>query len=197
MDSDTFDAELREAHETPLSRLGSSKSMYAITGGEMSSDGVRAAVAAEAERAATVFDGWRDGSHGALFGDLADREADRVSDEPGERAFPELDRLAAAETAPARLGGTHARFLLADTRLGQVVGFFVGDADPQSAREFRGVRDEVGTDADRVADALAEACETDADWDAAREAADAVIEAAYDDYVETLEGMGVEPKNVC
>ena len=198
MDAETFDTQLRDAHETPLSRLGSSKSLYAMTGGEMAGDAVRAAVAAEARRAGAVFGGWRGGDHGELFGALADSAADHAEvGESADRAFPELDRLAETEPGPERLGAVHARFLLADTRLGQVVGFFVGDADPQTASEFRDVRSELEADADRVADALETVCETDADWEAARDGADAVIETAYDDYVETLEGMGIKPKNVC
>ncbi len=198
MDAATFDTQLREAHETPLSRLGSSKSLYALTGGEMAADPIRAVVATEAHRASDVFAGWDSGPYQQLFGELTEHEADRT--DVGEltgRSFPELDRLGEAATPAERLGGTHARYVLADTRLGQVVGFFVGDADPQSASEFRDVRETVATDADRVADALQETCVADDDWADARETADAVIEAAYDDYVETLEGMGVQPKNVC
>lgn len=196
MDAETFDTELREAHETPLSRLGSSKSLYALTGGEMAADAVRGAVAREATLAGETFDGWRDDR--PLFATLAEGADERAAvGEPVEREFPELTRLGEAATPPARLGGTHARFLLADTRLGQVVGFFVGDADPQGASEFREVREAVSADAQRVADTLESVCETDDDWANARAAADAVIEAAYDDYVETLEGLGVKPKNVC
>ncbi|NNC25007.1 transcription antitermination protein, partial [Salinisphaera sp. USBA-960] len=47
---------------------------------------------------------------------------------------------------------------------------------------------------DALDDAVSDLVEDDA---VAREAADAVVEAAYDEYVETLESMGVKPKNVC
>jgi hypothetical protein len=43
---------------------------------------------------------------------------------------------------------------------------------------------------------LDDVCEGD-DWDEAREAADAAVQADYDDYFETLEAMGVNPKPVC
>ena len=76
--------------------------------------------------------------------------------------------------------------------LDQVVGFFVGNADPQTAGTFRDVRDE--TDERREA---AEAALDEDETDAASETATAVVEAAYDDYVARLEAQGVNPKPVC
>jgi hypothetical protein len=217
MDADEFTDTLRDAHETPLSRLGSSKSLYALTGGEMTGASVRATVAREATLTAETLADWREDASGddadatsdaadatsdaaALYADIADHaheHADTAGEDPTDRAFPELERLADAETIPERLGGLLARQLLAEIRIGQVVGFFVGDADPASAGDFRSVRGDIEDDHDRVAALLTETCESDDDWDAARETADAVLEAAYDDYVETLESMGVKPKNVC
>ena len=199
MDTEEFTDALRDAHETPLSRLGSSKSLYALTGGEMSGDAVRAAVAREAGLAAETYDDLAaatDGETATLLSELAASARDQVETagaEPTDRVFPDLDALAATETDAGRLGGALARQLLAETRVAQAVGFFVGDADPQSAQTFRSLRSAVETDRDRVAEALAGVD----DRETAREAADAVIEAAYDDYVESLESMGVEPKNVC
>ncbi|MEZ3142548.1 transcription antitermination protein [Halobaculum sp. MBLA0143] len=199
MDTEEFTDALREAHETPLSRLGSSKSLYALTGGEMAGDAVRAAVAREATLAAETYDDLAaatDGETRTLLSDLAASardQAETAGTEPTDRQFPDLEALAATETDAGRLGGALARQLLAETRVAQAVGFFVGDADPQSAQTFRSLRSAVETDRDRVAEALAGVD----DRETAREAADAVIEAAYEDYVESLESMGVEPKNVC
>jgi hypothetical protein len=78
-----------------------------------------------------------------------------------------------------------------------MVGFFVGDADPRAANDFREFRSEIDAEHERVLDTLDSVCATDDEWAAARDAAEAVIEAAYDDYVETLESMGTKPKNVC
>ncbi|ERH12537.1 MAG: hypothetical protein J07HB67_01558 [halophilic archaeon J07HB67] len=199
MDVDEFTDTLRDAHETPLSRLGSSKSLYALTGGEMAGDAVRAAVAREATLAAEAYAELANETSGetrAVFDTLADRvgeQAETVDVAPADRAFPETEALETPETDAGRLGAAFARQLLTDTRVGQAVGFFVGDADPAGADEFRSLREAVETDYDRVADRLAAVD----DREAAREAADAVIEAAYDDYVASLESMGVEPKNVC
>jgi len=198
MDVDEFTDALRDAHETPLSRLGSSKSLYALTGGEMAGDAVRAAVAREAALAAEAYADLASETSGeqATFETLADRAAEQAETagaEPANRAFPDVEALGEPTTDAGRLGAAFARQLLADTRVGQAVGFFVGDADPAGADEFRSLREAVAADRDRVADRLA----TVDDRATAREAADAVIEAAYDDYVESLESMGVEPKNVC
>ncbi|QLG60932.1 transcription antitermination protein [Halorarum salinum] len=208
MDADTFLSDLRADNETPLSRLGSSKSLYALTGGEMTADAVREAAAAEADAAADRFEAWSadeaSGDAAALFGSVAEDARDHREavapegfDPDGTREFPEYDALAGLKSTPARAGGLLARCVLADARVGQMVGFFVGSADPRAADDFRSLRGDVSDRLDDAADLLDAVCENDGEWAEAREAADAVLEAAYDDYVETLEGMGVKPKNVC
>ena len=208
MDAETLLDDVRDAHETPLSRLGSSKSLYALTGGEMEAGAVRGAVAAEAAAARGTFEAWStdegSGDAAGLFGSVADDAREhRESLAPGEfdadegRAFPEYEVLDDLTDTAARAGGLLARLVLADARAEQAVGFFVGDADPQGANEFRSYRDDLAERRGDALDLLDDVCESDDDWDAAREAADAVLEAAYDDYVETLESMGVKPKNVC
>ncbi len=129
MNGDDLASELRDDNETEFSRLGSSKAMYALTGGEM------------------------DGELG--------------------------------------------RYLVVSEYASQMVGFFVGDADPMAANDFRDLRSELDAEHDRVVDTLDSACTTDDEWATARDAAEAVVEVAYDDYVETLESMGIKPKNVC
>lgn len=209
MDADLFSGEFRDDNETPLSRLGSSKSLYALAGGEMDAGPVRTAVAAELARAGRTFEAWSadeaNGDAAALFGgvaedarrhrDVADPEFDASAGDP--REYPEYDVLDDLTGTAARVGGLYGRLVVAHTRAEQTVGFFVGDADPASASEFRGVRDDLDDRLDDALDVLAEVCDGDADWSAARDAADAVVDAAYDDYVATLESMGVKPKNVC
>jgi hypothetical protein len=203
MNADEFTDTLRDDHETPLSRLGSSKSLYALTGGEMDGASVRAAAAGEATVTADVLDDWADDATGepaTLYADIAadaESHVESADADPTARAFPEYDRLADAETPADRLGGLLAALLLAETRASQMVGFFVGDADPTTASTFRDVRSDYESNRERVGDRLETVCDAEADWDAARETADDVLETAYDDYVETLESMGVKPKNVC
>ncbi|ESP87942.1 hypothetical protein [Candidatus Halobonum tyrrellensis] len=208
MDGDTLLDDVRDANETPLSRLGSSKSLYALTGGEMEAGAVRAAVAAEAAAARETFEAWsadeESGDAAGLFGSVADDargHRDSLApdgfDADEAHAFPEFDALADLTDTAARAGGLLARLVVARSRAEQAVGFFVGDADPQSASEFRSYRDDLAARLEAAVDLLDDVCESDGEWDAARDAADAVVEAAYDDYVETLESMGVKPKNVC
>jgi predicted TPR repeat methyltransferase len=82
--------------------------------------------------------------------------------------------------------------MLTDATLSQAVGFFVGNADTQAADRFRELRTDVDDRRTRVTRLL-----DDADGTAATEAAAAVVEAAYDHYAETLEGLGVKVKPVC
>ncbi|WP_224333329.1 transcription antitermination protein [Haloprofundus halobius] len=197
---------LRDDHETALSRLGSSKALYALTGGEMDAPAVRAAASDEAETAARLFEEWAetedDGDAAGLFSVVADAEADHRAAIESDEADPDTDRamyetLDGFERTEERVAGLLARSLVVSRLAGQMVGFFVGSADTSSADAFRSIRDDYDDQLDRAAELLDSVCDDDAAWERAQAAADAVVEAAYDQYVETLESMGVKPKNVC
>jgi hypothetical protein len=201
MDGTTLVDTVTDDLETQLSRLGSSKWLYALTDGDMTGEAVRAAAAADAAAAAETFGAWADDADGAAetFDALAASAADRrdavdPDAAPADRRIDEA--LAGLDGTVSRLGGALGYLLVLDRTVGQMVGFFVGDADPSTANQFRDLRDGVDADRTRVVDALDSACSGD-DWDRAADAATAVVEAAYDDYVERLESMGVKPKNVC
>jgi hypothetical protein len=205
MDGSSVTATVRDESETELSRLSSSKALYAATGGEMDAAAVRRAVAGEARRAAAVVDEWADDESAeaaaTLFEDVAATlrgQHERLDADAGAVDHPMYDRLAGLDGTVERLGGLLARTLVADGAVGQAVGFFVGDANPAGADELREVRDELDDQRERVETALASALEdADADEASAVAAATATVDAAYDWYVETLESMGVKPKNVC
>jgi hypothetical protein len=201
MDGTTLVDTVTDDLETQLSRLGSSKWLYALTDGEMTGEAVRAAAAADAAAAAETFGTWADadGDAAETFDALAASAVDRrdAVDADASPAARRVDEtLAGLDGAVPRLGGALGYCLVLDRTVGQMVGFFVGDADPSTANQFRDLRDGVDADRSRVVDAIDSACADD-DWDRAADAATAVIEAAYDDYVERLESMGVKPKNVC
>ena len=201
MNAQEFTDTVRSAHETPLSRLGSSKWVYALTGGEMTGDAVRAAWATDARATHGTFTAWADGTDAdaaAVFTDVAETVGDHVDGDASDDADsrPMYDALAGLDDTVSRAGGLLAWSLVAEKTLAQMVGFFVGDADPRTADTFRDYRSDVQTLRTTAEDLLDSVCDDDADWDRAREAADRVVEAAYDDYVETLESMGVKPKNV-
>ncbi|GGJ07342.1 hypothetical protein GCM10008995_16500 [Halobellus salinus] len=204
MNGDDLASELRDDNETEFSRLGSSKAMYALTGGEMDGEHVRGAAATDALALAGVLEAWAEDAGDttkALYADLAAAARDHaaaVADDPAQDDQPLLYGALAGFDAPAaRLGGLLGRYLVLSEYASQMIGFFVGDADPMAATDFRDLRSKLDTERDRVVEALDSTCGTDDAWAAARDAATTVVAVAYDDYVETLESMGIKPKNVC
>jgi len=198
-------AAVREDNETALSRLGSSKALFAATGGELEGEQVLRAAADDAAAAADVFEAWADDEPDGTAADTFAAAAGHASSQR-ETVVGELDgdhdpdtggavadHLRDVEGTAARAGALVGWSVVSDETLGQVVGFFVGDADPLTAQTLREVREETGAVQAAARDLLASVD----DADAAGTAADAVVQAAYDDYVATLEGMGVNPKNVC
>lgn len=208
MDADSFLDDVRDAHGTELSRLGSSKAVYALTDGEMDGDAVRTGAARELHELAPILERWSEDAEGDaadLFADAGDFAAEYADTFDSEAAVPEdesvthvtAEALAACADERERLAGAAAAFLVLEEIAGQLVGFFVGNADRQSADEFREFRDELGDYRDDAAALLDERCEDETDWETAHEVGAGVVEGAYDWYVGTLEAMGVEPKNVC
>ena len=214
MNADEFLDTVRDENETALSRLGSSKSLYAATEGEMEAEVVFRA-AAEAEYAASeTFRSWADDEESAesvrdAFADFAAQERDHYEQvvgkldgetpddhEPSE--VPAIhEYLRGIEDDPGRVGGFLGRTLASEKSKEQMVGFFVGQADPQTAQLFRDLGDDLDGQIERGTELLEAVCESDEEWDRALEAANGTIQTAYDEYTETLEGMGVNPKPVC
>jgi hypothetical protein len=192
---------VRESHATALDRLGSEKSLLALTEARLETEAVlEAAGAALASARATLSD-WAADAEGPVADALAaaaERLADaagRVADSldaalPGDSPFVSL----AAETDPGRAGaGLVGLGLVLDRLFLQCVSFFVNEADTTRADLFRDLRG--------VADGLLEtAANLGLDGEAAEEAgeaAGAVVAAAYDAYVDRLEAMGFDPKPIC
>lgn len=203
MDGDTLLAEITEDQKTELSRLGSSKSLYADTEGEMEPAAVLAALADSTHHAAAVLAEWAEESEDGTFDDAATREqetsetilAETDGHDHGPRP-PVVNAMAGADGTPARLGALVGYTLVAERKASQATGFFTGQAKPQVASTFRSFGDEYDQTRAAALDALEESS-TDEDWDDAAAAGIAVVQAAYDDYVETLESLGVNPKPVC
>jgi hypothetical protein len=206
--SELHDA-VRDDNETALSRLGSSKSLYAATGGEMDADHVLEAAADAEYAAAQTFHAWAaDEPHD----DASDAFAVTATEEDDhyETVVAELDDydptddpaamqafLRDRDTTTERAGALLGRILATEKSKEQLTAFFTGQADPQTASLFRGLKDDLDDQRDRALDLLDDVCETADDWDAAKSAADAAIQAAYDEYTDQLESMGVNPKPVC
>ncbi|NEU58360.1 rubrerythrin family protein [Halorussus sp. MSC15.2] len=210
MNADEFLDTVRDENETALSRLGSSKSLYAETEGEMEPETVFRA-AAEAEYAASeTFQQWADDEESDqrvrdAFEEFAEQERDHYEQvvakldedhEPSE--VPAIhEYLRGVEGDPGRVGGFLGRTLASEKSKEQMVGFFVGQADPQTAQLFRDLGDDLDGQLEHGRELLESVCESDEDRDAALEAANGAIQVAYEEYTETLEGMGVNPKPVC
>jgi len=208
MTQEEFIEAVRDDNATALSRLGSSKSLYADTAGEMEAEEVLTAAATAEHHAAETYESWADDADGdlaAAFATTADAErahyetvvSELDAHEPGDvPAIQAYLRDLAGDVE--RLGGFVGRTLAAEKSKEQVTGFFVGEADPQTARLFRGMGDDLDAQLERATGLLAARCGEDADcWERAEAAASGAIQAAYEEYTERLESMGVNPKPVC
>ena len=208
MDAQTFLDELRDEHETELSRLGSSKAVYALTEGEMDGDAIRVGTMRELHAVTPILEMWAEAADGDAADSFADVAAalddwvarlDEVAAVPEGEEFTHItvETLDDCDDEQARAAGLAAALLVLAKLSEQLVGFFVGDADRSGAAEFRELRDDLREHRDDVAFLLDTLCTSDADWAEAHEVAAGVVEGAYDWYVDTLEAMGIEPKNVC
>ncbi|MBO4247961.1 rubrerythrin family protein [Halomicrobium sp. IBSBa] len=196
MDAQEFVDTISSENKTALSRLGSSKALYALTGGEMDEGPILAGAADRAHYAFETVDGW-EGDAFETAADTAREHYETIVDEhgdhePGERPAM-FETLAEQDETAARLGGLVGWTLVAKKTFEQLTGFFVGQADPQTSQVFR----DLGGDIEELRQAALDALAEDGDWDAAETAASAVVQAAYEDYFETLEALGVNPKPVC
>lgn len=209
-DPETFVEAVQEANQTALSRLGSSKSLYADTAGEIDTEPVLEATAQVEYAAWKTFERWAaDESNEAVqafFERVAAQEADHfetVTDRLGSEIAPPAsvpalhEYLRERSETVERLGAFVGRTLASKRSKDQVVGYFVGDADPQTAQLFRGFGDDLDDQLSEAMALLAERSLDETSADRAREAASDAIQAAYDEYVERLESMGVNPKPVC
>ena len=206
--TDDFDERVRSANETALSRLGSSKALYANTDGEMTETAVLTSAADRLHAASETVAGWvpqeSDGAAAATYDEFASEEADhyeelldKLGDHDPGAVPPAQEQLREADSTVERLGGLVGAALVAGKLTEQRTGFFVGEADPTTASTFRGYGDVLDEREERLLDLLDEVCADDGDWQAAEDAASTVIQAAYDEYTDRLEAMGVNPKPVC
>lgn len=208
MTPEEFTDAVRSDNETALSRLGSSKALYADTRGEMDREEVLHAAATAEHHAAETYAAWAESEEGdvaAAFETTAAEERDHYETVAGELDDHEPGSVPAIQATlrefddtVERLGGFVGRTLAAEASKGQITGFFVGQADPQTSQLFRDMGDDLDAQLERATDQLAATCGDDEDcWKRAREAASTAIQAAYEEYTERLEGMGVNPKPVC
>ncbi len=210
MDAASFRTDLEDAKETELGRLGSNKLLIALTEADLEAATVLR-VAADSEHAAHVtFSQWAtDETHeGAreAFAWTADREADhrrRVlaaldeSYEPADGGPLHAYLRERTTTVERTAAGLVSRPLVSDRTHAQIVSFFINEPDESRANLFRALRQETAEELDRGLELLDEVCTDESDWERARMVADYVIDIAYDEYADSLEGLGLDPKPVC
>lgn len=213
MDTDAFLADVRDENETALSRLGSSKSLYAFTGGEMEAEAVFAVSADVSHAAAAALEAYAadaasDDAAAAFesVGDVAAEHATTAAGRVGDDYAPESHPAVAALSAygdgsgasdAERLGAVVGYALVAKKVAEQATGFFTGEADPSTASDFRSYGGDLEEARDEALEALAAVSTGSGDRAAAADAASAVVQGAYEQYTERLEEMGVNPKPVC
>ena len=192
---------VRESHATALDRLGSEKSLLALTEARLETPAVLSAAGAALASARATLSDWAADAGGPVADALAaaaERLADaagRVADSldaalPGDSPFVSLAGDSDAGRAGAGLVGLG---LVLDRVFLQCVSFFVNEADTARADLFRDLREVTDDLLDTAADL---GLDGEAAEDAA-EAAGAVVDAAYGAYVDRLEAMGFDPKPIC
>ena len=218
MDGETCRETVESAKATELERLGSNKLLIALTDATLEPEAVLRAAADSEHAAYTTFSGWVeadgedevDGEAAAeLFAWLAERERDhreRVLDslsamgedhEPADGGTMH-EYLRAREDAVERIAaGTVGRGLVSDRTHLQIVSFFINEGDEARANLFRDLRTDTEAELERGLALLDESCETDEDWERARMVAEYVVQIAYDDYADTLTGLGIDVKPIC
>lgn len=207
MTPESFVETVRENNETALSRLGSSKALYADTRGEMETSEVLHAAATAEDAARETFGAWaneEDGDVAEAFRESADEERshyESVSSRLDSHESGDLPALQAylrdLDGTIKRVGGFVGRTIVAEKSKEQTTAFFVGQADPQTAQLFRDMGGDLDAQLERGRTLLETLCSDDEEWDQALEAASGAIQTAYDEYTDRLEDMGVNPKPVC
>ena len=209
MGSDSFLEAVESATETALGRLASSKSLIALTDASLDRGSVMVVAAGRERAAAEAYGGWSESADdpaGSTFADVAARHRSNLesildlhdeSEAPAASTDPMHASLANAESDLERAAMLVGRSLVEERVAKQFVGFFINEADQVAADRFRAVRESMNTSRDDGLELLSTLCESDDDWNRAVDMTTATIQAAYDQYVDTLEGMGVNPKPVC
>lgn len=211
MDAATFREDLEQSKQTQLSRLGSNNLLVALTDAQLETP-VVLRVAANSENAArNTFREWADSEPDddarAAFERVADQEADhyeRVVETLDDPDFDPVDGGAMHsylrgrdETTQRLAAGLVGRGLVSVRSHTQIVSFFVNEGDEKRADLFRDLKRETQDEIDIGLDLLERRCDSEDDWERATMAAEYVIQLAYDDYADSLRGMGLDPKPIC
>lgn len=210
MDAEGFRERVEAEMGTELDRLGSSKLLVGLTGGDLTRRAVLELAANSEHAARETFAGWADDEdhHEArdAFEVLVDQErehAERVAallEAPHEPAGGGVlhsylrGRGATIDRVAAGMVGRPMYSVRAYT---QIISFFVNEADEATADVFRELKADTDGTIDRGCGLLASLCEDAEDWDRAAATAGYAIQLVYDDYADALAELGLSAKSVC
>jgi hypothetical protein len=201
---------VRAERATELDRLGSEKALVAVTGAQLESGPVLSAAARLLDGGVDTLAAWADETETegaqAAFADAAERLAghrdslldlDDNASADGDTPYV-VDELRTAGTTPERVAsGLVALPLVAERLLLQVINFLVNEGARGEADAVREARSDLQAMPDDAATLLDHVCADDGDWVTAQTAATDAVGTSYDEYAETLEEMGLDPKPVC
>ncbi|AQL42333.1 hypothetical protein BV210_06230 [Halorientalis sp. IM1011] len=207
MDEQGFLDRVRENERTALERLGSDKALLAATGAELDTDTVLGVLAATELFHADTVQRWAEATDDDRAVDAFGSAAETASDH-ADRLAADLDEVPDGSGVETGVGGQDGDVeraaaglvgasLVLDRTLLQAVSFFVNEADARRADLIREVRSGVDDRRDAGLALLDDICETDDECERAATAAEEAIAAAYEEYVERLDRLGIDPKPVC
>ncbi len=197
--------ELRQRRDTELERLGSSKGLMADTRGDLSLDEVLRAAKRSEYAAMETFKEWSESEENpeaeSLFRSIMSdekRHYESLDREIDMDDVPEIHRyLRGIDETESRVGAVIGRGLVSDASLKQTVAFFTGRPDREYLNLFREMRQDTASHIERAEELLGEIESIDSDNEYAVESGLRVIDIAYEEYVEVLEAMDINPKPVC
>jgi len=209
MNAQTFVDDVREDNRTALDRLASEKALLAVTGADISSEGILGTVASSLAGLQTTVEEWAAESTDPATRDLFEgtaasleaqheRTVGELDGDPGGNPPVPIPTVGTFEDPVERVGAAFVGHgLVFDGVLLQAVSFFVNEAETRRADLMRDLRSAASDRVDDGASTLDSLCAGDTEWSRAESAVTQVIDAAYDDYAETLDRMGIDPKPVC
>lgn len=224
MDPEEFREQVEAAVATELDRLGSNKLLLAVTGADLTTETVLLSAVAAERASMETFGAWAedeaDPDARAAFERVAEQErdhldrvrsaletavdgemepvgADTATGDSGTDGAVQESLRAREEPVERVAAGLVGRGLVSLRTHTQYVSFFVNEADTARADRFRELKTDVAEQVETGLALLAERCDDEEDWEAAKDAAVATIEVAYEEYEAALTDLGMDPKPVC
>lgn len=210
MNGEAFRDHLETEYAAQLDRLGSNRLLLALTDADPSRSRVLRAAADSEHAARETFRRWTNDdpepSARDAFRDVAEQEhshRERVLDalaesyEPADGGVLHTYLRGREETVARVASGMVARPLVSLRTHKQVILFLTNKAEESTADLFRGLRAETDAVIDDGLSLLEEHCSGEQEREQARMVGGYTIQIAYDEYADSLAGLGLDPKPIC